>query len=391
MDIKTRCKAIEAEIIALRRDIHRHPELGLKEERTTERIMEELKKLGISCKRMNPTGVLAEIRGMKGESSHCVLLRADMDALPVQEATGLEFASENAGVMHACGHDTHVAMLLGAAKVLSEIRDQFAGTVRLLFQPAEELGCGADMMIAQGAAENVDMAMSMHIFASLPNNVFMMREGPVAAATDKFTIRVRGKQCHGAAPQDGRDAIYAAAAILVQLQTMVSREFKPAEPIVVSVGTFHAGSAFNVISGEAVMEGNCRTFSQEIWEKIPAVMERIAQNTAAALGCTAEVHFDRVTKVVACDKTCCKIMDGAVRKIIDAPEQWKQAPMTLGGEDFGAFSTVVPIAWIQLGADSPYPMHSDKVVLHEEVLFRGAACYAQFAVDALEKLGEAAQ
>lgn len=266
MDIRAMAHEIQPEVVTFRRDIHQNPEEGLKEFRTTKKVAEELEKLGIPYRLTEPTGVIAEITGTKAASSKRVLLRADMDALTIQEETGLPFASQN-GSMHACGHDTHTAMLVGAAKLLSRLRDSFAGTVRLVFQPAEELGVGADLMIAQGAAKDVDMGMALHIASFFPTHVLASRSGAWAAATDKFTIKVTG--CHGAGPNDGADPIYASAAIITQLQTMVSREFRPLDPIVVSVGSIHAGARFNVIPECAVMEGTCRCFDPEIWKQIP--------------------------------------------------------------------------------------------------------------------------
>lgn len=385
MDIKMMAHEIQPEIIAFRRDIHEHPEPGLKEFRTTRKVAAELDKLQIPYRLTEPTGIIAEITGTKGESSKRVLLRADMDALTIQEETGLPFASQN-GFMHACGHDTHTSMLLGAAKLLTRLRDQFAGTVRLVFQPAEELGVGADMMIAQGAAKDVDLGMALHIASFLPPHVLSSKSGPWAAATDKFTIRVIGQGCHGAGPDDGADPICAAAAIISQLQTMVSREFKPIDPVVVSVCSIHGGERFNVIPDDVVMVGTCRCFHPEIWKQIPAVMERIAQNVAAALRCRAEVTFERVTKPLNCDKKAYEILDGTVRKIIQDPSQWEEAPITMGGEDFAAFGECMPIVMAHLGAGPSYPMHSSRVCFQEDAFETGVACYTQFALDALEKL-----
>ena len=386
MTIKEMALEIQEEVVAFRRDIHQHPELSMQEFRTTQKVAEVMDRLGIPYRLTDPTGLVAEIRGTLGESKRCVLLRADMDALNIQEETGLPFSSKNDGVMHACGHDTHTAMLVGAAKILQQLRDRFAGTVRLVFQPSEETGRGADLMITQGAGEGVDMAMSLHINAPWPAGVMKVRKGPVAASTDAFTIKVIGKGCHGAAPHHGADPIYASAAIIQQLQTMVSREFAPIDPVVVSVCQINAGTRFNIIPETAEIIGNCRTYSNRIWEQLPAVMERIATHTAAALRCRAEVTFDRVTKPLCCDAAAVEIMEGSIQKIIDDPSQTGEAPMQMGGEDFASFGACCPIVWVQLGGDGGAPMHSSRVNLDERALPSGVACYAQFAVDALEKL-----
>lgn len=386
MTIKEMARALQPEVVAFRRDLHMHPEISMQEFRTTKQVAAAMDRLGIPYRLTEPTGLIAEIRGTLDEHGKCVLLRADMDALNIQEETGLPFASKNEGVMHACGHDTHTAMLVGAATILQQIRNQFAGTVRLVFQPSEETGKGAELMLAQGAGEGVDMAMAIHIYSPWPTGVMKFRRGPMAASTDAFTVKVTGKGCHGAAPHQGIDPVYASAAIIQQMQTMTSREFPPVEPLVVSVCKLEAGSRFNIIPESAVMEGTCRTYNYDIWQRIPSVMERIASHTAAALRCQAEVTFDRVTQPLICDSTACDIMEQAIQKIIDDPSQYGEAPMQMGGEDFAAFGACAPIVWVQLGANGGAPMHSSQVNFDEDALVNGVACYAQFAVDALERL-----
>lgn len=386
MTIKEMALNIQEDVVAFRRDIHAHPELSMQEFRTTKKVAEVMEQIGIPYRLTEPTGLVAEIKGTLGESKKCVLLRADMDALNIQEETGLPFSSETPGVMHACGHDTHTAMLVGAAKILHQLRDTFAGTVRLVFQPSEETGRGAELMIAQGAGEGVDLAMSMHINSPWPAGVIKVRKGPVAASTDAFTIKVIGKGCHGAAPHQGVDPIYASAAIIQQLQTMVSREFPPVDPMVVSVCQMNAGSRFNIIPESAELIGNCRTYSTDIWEQIPTVMKRIVSYTAEALRCKAEVEIERITKPLVCDAAAVEIMEETIQKIIDDPSQTGEAPMQMGGEDFASFGACCPIVWVQLGGDGGAPMHSSRVNFDESALARGVACYAQFAVDALEKL-----
>lgn len=390
MTIKEMAQAIQPEVVAFRRDLHQHPEPGFQEFRTTQKIAAVMDKLGIPYRLTEPTGLIAEIRGTQKESGRCVLLRADLDALPIQEETDLTFASENEGVMHACGHDTHAAMLVGAAKILNQMRDQFAGTVRCVFQPAEELGKGAEAMMAQGAANGADAGMSLHIYSLWPTGEIKMRRGYAAASTDKFTIKVTGKGCHGAGPDQGVDPIYASAAIIQQLQTMVSREFAPADPVVVSVCRIEGGSRFNIIPETVEMEGTCRAFSREVWEQIPVVMERIVSHTAAALRCTAEVTFDRVTQPLICDSALVDIMEGTIRKIADDASQYGEMPTQMGGEDFAAFGSCIPIVWLQIGAsgEQGVPMHSSKVCFDENAFVYGTACYAQFAVDALEALSQ---
>lgn len=385
MDIKALAHEVQSQVVAFRRDIHQNPETGLQEFRTTQKVCEELDKLGIPYRKTDPTGVIAEIVGTKGPSDHRVLIRADMDALTIDEETGLPFASTN-GLMHACGHDTHTSMLVGAAMVLNQIKDQFAGTARLVFQPAEEIGKGADLMVAQGAAEGVDLGMALHISSDAPTGSLSSTEGPACASADRFVIKVKGRDCHGAQPNAGADSVVAAVAIVMGLQTMVSREFDPMDPIVVTVGSIHAGSRFNVIPGEATLEGTCRSFDHDMWEKIPAVMERVAQNIAVAYKCTAEVTFDRITKPLVGDKAVYELIKGAAQKVVASPDLWIEGSSTMGGEDFASFGEKMPIAMVNLGADGGAPMHSSKVCFHEESFETGVACYAQFVVDALAQL-----
>ena len=224
------------ELVAFRRELHRHPEPSLKEFETTDRICRELDRVGIAYRRMEPTGVVGELKGAKAASDHMVLLRSDMDALEILEQTGLDFPSENSGVMHACGHDTHMTNLLGAVKFLHAHPEEFAGTVRFVFQPAEEIGAGARLMIQQGVMEGVDRAVGMHITPILPLGQVSAMPGECWAACDRIKITVHGKAAHGAMPQNGHDALVAASAIVMALQPLVSRDTDPNTALVLTVG-----------------------------------------------------------------------------------------------------------------------------------------------------------
>ncbi len=388
MDIKKMTNDLLPYIIEFRRDIHQHAEPSMQEFRTSQRVAEELDKIGVSYRMTEPTGVIAEIKGTKGESSHCILLRGDMDALSITEETGLPFTSVNEGIMHACGHDTHTSMLLGAATILNQIKDQFAGTIRFVFQPGEETGQGAVSQIAQGAADGVDLGMALHINSDYKVNEFAICPGYWGAACDKFTIKVTGRTCHGAMPEQGVDAIYCAAAIITQLQTMVSREFPPTEAVVVSVGQINAGSRFNIIAGEAIMEGTCRCFNRDVYNQLPTVMERIASNIAKALRCEAEVTFDRVTQPLVCDEELTALLKNSILKITGDESAIHTEHLAMGGEDFAAFGEYMPITFAKIGGGLSAPMHSNNVVFDESTFPYGMACYVQFALDALEKLNQ---
>ncbi|HIV87320.1 MAG TPA: amidohydrolase, partial [Candidatus Pygmaiobacter gallistercoris] len=287
MDSKKLAADLQDYVVAFRRELHEHPELSNKEFWTTDRIVKELEGMGLTVRRFDPTGACADIVG--GKPGKTVALRADIDALAVKEDTGLPFASKIDGVMHACGHDTHAAMLMGATRALVSIKDQLAGTVRVIFQPAEENVTGARMLVKQGVLDGVDMIFGQHIAGMMPVGAMSTAAGPSAAASDHFVIKVHGKSCHGAMPNTGADATLAAANIVCALQSIVSREIAPAEPAVVTVGQLVSGTAKNIVSGEAEMGGTVRTFSRELRKTMPERIERIAKQVAAAYRCTAEL------------------------------------------------------------------------------------------------------
>ena len=356
--------------------------------RTTDRVCEELDKMGVSYRRCEPTGVIAEIKGNKSESDRVVVLRADMDALSIQEKTGLPFASVNDGFMHACGHDSHTAMLMGAVKVVNQMKDEFSGVVRFLFQPGEETCEGAPAMIKQGAMDNVDYAFGVHIDSMLESGKITGMVGASYAATDRYWIRIAGKTSHGADPAHGIDAAVCGASVVMNLQTMVSREFDPAQPVVVTVGRLQAGTRFNIIPGECEIEGTIRTYSREIHDKLPEIVERIAKNTAQALRCTAEVEYHKITEVLYNDEEAFEIGKKAAEKV--CADCFKKATPTMGGEDFAFYTDHCKAAFFNLGArvadDSKVvPMHHECMMLDESAFERGVALYAQVAMDALSK------
>ena len=275
--------------IEMRRWFHQHPEESTKEVRTAERIRAELDRAGIPWRPCGlGTGTLARIEG--AQPGRTILLRGDIDALSVNEETGLPYASEVPGVMHACGHDCHISMLLTAAMIVNEIRDRLKGTIVFAFQPAEELGLGARAMIEEGALEGVDACFGMHVWSDYPAGTVALRKGPMMASGDQFKIHVRGKSTHGAQPQLGADALIMGAAIAQNLQTIVSRETYPGDTAVVTVGKFHSGTRFNVVAGTAELEGTTRTFSPAVRDRFEEQITRIARSTAEAMRGTADVE-----------------------------------------------------------------------------------------------------
>ncbi len=370
-------------LIAMRRDLHENPEPSFGEFRTTEKIEEKLNELGIPYRKLDPTGAIAEIKG--GKPGKLVALRADIDALSITEKTDLPFKSKNDGFMHACGHDTHTSMLMTAAKMLNENKDEIAGTVRLIFQPAEEVASGAKKTIEQGALEGVDMIFGMHNFPQVPAGVLAVGVGATMAAADLIKIKVTGKAGHGAMPNTAVDATVAAAAVVMNLQTMVSREIPPSQAVVVTIGQLTSGSRFNIISGEATMEGTVRSFNREIHNSLPAMMERIVKNTAAALGCEAEVEYNMMTEVLINDDTAAEYGRDAALKVAENEALVTNMAPTMGGEDFAEYTVFAPAEFIGLGVGGEFPLHSDYYVADENALKTGAAWYAQVAFDYLEK------
>ena len=388
MDIRALAEKYEGYIIEQRRWFHAHPELSWEEFGTTDHIQEELEKMGLEVHRFEGRpGCTAMIYGGKAvPGAKTVALRADIDALPVEEKTGLSFASENPGVMHACGHDNHMAMLLGAAKILCEVKDELEGNVKLLFQAAEETCFGAEYYVQQGVLDGVDAIYGQHIWAGLEALYLNVQPGVRMASCDNFTITVEGSSTHGSTPHLGTDAIVAAASIIMNIQTIVSRNNDPLNALVVSIGEIHGGQRFNILANKVVMEGTCRTHSREMRGKIEPLLRRICEDTAAAFGAKAELKYDAFPSPVINDHDDLNQIahDAAVK--LYGEEGIKEMPRVMGSEDFAYFMDVVPGIFGFLGsrdAEHQASNHNDCYDVPEDVLKRGAAMYAQFAADYL--------
>lgn len=387
MNVRELAEKYESYIIERRRYYHTCPELSGQEVETAKSLKADLEAMGVEvemCKNCN--GLVGTIRG--GKPGKTVALRADIDALSVVEETGLPFASKNEGAMHACGHDNHIAMLLGGAKILTEIKDQMPGTVKLLFQPAEEVATGAKSMIAEGVLEGVDAIYGAHIWGDFDAPLFDASAGNRMACCDGFTIEVEGVSTHGSSPHLGTDGIVAAAAIIQELQSYVSRNNNPLNPCVVTVGTINGGQRFNIIANKVVLEGTVRTFSRETLATIQGDMQRIVSNTAAAFGATANVtKYSHMTPPLINDnEELNKIAQDAVVKLY-GEDALGHLPTMMGSEDYAFFMEKVPGIYCFLGsrdAEHHYINHHEKYDVPEDVLKRGAAMYAQFAFDFLE-------
>ncbi|MFL0249591.1 M20 family metallopeptidase [Clostridium neuense] len=388
MSTLEKAEEIKEWIIDIRRDFHMHPEPSYEEFRTSNAIADKLQELGIEVKRVGKTGVLGTIVGK--EPGKVIALRADIDALSVEEKTGLSFSSKNPGFMHACGHDTHAAMLLGAAKILSSMKDELKGTVKFIFQPAEEANGGAKSMVDGGVLENpkVDMVVGMHIFSMLDKGYIVAQEGSFMASVDQWKLNINGKSCHGSSPWEGHDAIVCAAAVINGLQTIVSRVNDARNPIVINVGTMNAGERFNVVPGKAALTGANRTFSKYSREMMPKWMEKVIKSTCEAYDCTYDFEYTWGCNITENSKEVTDFVKKSVSKIV-GENKVIGADKIMGSEDFGEYSSKVPGMIMILGGGNKekgicYSQHSNHFMIDEDSLPTGAASYAQVVVDFLQ-------
>lgn len=368
----------------IRRDLHRHPELALQEYRTAERIEEELTKLGISHTRVGETGVLGVLNGsLPGVA--VVALRADIDALPIRETNDVDYRSQTPGVMHACGHDAHTASLLGAARVLSEVRESFGGQVRFLFQPAEETGGGARDFLSSGALKDVGRVFGLHCAPDLPLGTVGLTPGPNNAAVDLFRIEIHGKSAHVSVPQQGADALYAASAVVVAIQSLVTRRTSPTEPVLIGIGKLTAGTAYNAVAEYAELEGTTRTVNGATRSGLREQIDETAKKIAALSGAEADVRWTDVTPALVNDPTACREVK-AVAEALGA-HVITNRPLSLGGDNFAEYLNAVPGCYAYLGtADPARPetrsgLHCGGFDLDEDALVTGAALYAGAALN----------
>lgn len=386
MNFLDEAKGVEDDMIEVRRRVHQTPELAYHEFKTAKLVARRLRSLGIDVREgVGGTGVVGMLKGAK--RGKVVALRADMDALPVKEASDVEFKSKIDGVMHACGHDTHVAMLLGAAAILAKNKERLHGTVKFFFQPAEEQGGrgGAKPMIEDGAMVNpkVDYVFGLHISNRVPSGAFGIRSGAAMAAPDSFTLRIVGKGGHGSAPQETIDPVYIAAHVILALQGISSRAIDPVKPFVISVGSIHAGTKENIIPDEALLQGTIRTLDEETRKRAKALVSKVAQNTCRTFGAQCGVEFEEdAYPVTINDPKVTPRVASLLRRIAGTKLVWMDP--VLGGEDVSRFLQKAPGTFFYLGTKNEskgcvYPNHSSRFKVDEDVLKYGAAALALVA------------
>ncbi|MCS7099062.1 MAG: M20 family metallopeptidase [Sulfolobales archaeon] len=377
-------KSLSSYVIEIRRDIHAHPELKYEEYRTSRLVEEELRKLGFEVLRVAGTGVVGV---MNFGGGRVVALRADMDALPIQEESDVPYKSRTPGKMHACGHDAHVAMLLGAARVLSSIREKLVGTVKLVFQPAEEGGAGAKKIVEEGALDDVSAIFGLHVWSELPSGVIATRKGPANASSTSILIRIRGLGGHAAHPELTRDPTVPAVDIYNAIQKIVSRSVDPFTPLVVSTPRFEASRAGNVIPDVVEIYGTIRAFDMSIRDRVLERIEKVVKHYAAAWDCEGSVE----------------VVGTPYPPVVNTPElaefalsvasklgPTSEAPMSMGAEDFSFYLQKAPGTFIILGIRNEgkgivYPHHHPKFDVDEEVLWKGTALHTLLAYNYLVK------
>jgi amidohydrolase len=382
--------ALKNYTIERRRDIHRHPELGFEETRTAKIVSETLADLGLEVTTgIAETGVVGILKG--NTEAPVLLLRFDMDALPILEETGADYASENSGKMHACGHDSHVAVGLSVAKLLAKHQEELQGTIKFVFQPAEEGGGGAEKMVKQGILDHpkVDYSMAMHVWNDKPVGWYALTPGPMMAGAEIFSVKITGKGGHGAAPHQSVDPVVAVAQIITALQTISSRNINPLESAVVSVCKVDAGSAFNIIPQEVSFSGTIRTFKPEVFETVRERFEKIITGIAESMGCDADIQIERVTFPVRNDPNMVALMTEVV-KDIDPDSIIDAAHQTMGSEDFSFMMQDIPGCFVMVGSANhekglDYGHHHPKFDIDESCLPYAVALMAQGAVEILSQ------
>lgn len=379
----------QAYLVSLRRYFHQNPELSMQEYRTAQRIEEELNAVGIPTRRVGETGVLGVLHGKQGGGKK-IVLRADIDALPIQDSKTVSYTSCNPGVMHACGHDAHAASLLGAARALKRLEDTFGGEVDFVFQPGEEYGKGAVIFLKSGLLEGAQRSFGVHVQSDLPVGQVAMSSGPENASVDHFTIRVKGKRAHISTPELGVDALHVAAQIVVALQQITTRLVSPTDPALIGVGVLRAGEGYNIVAQDAVIEGTVRCFSPETRALVSRKIEEVAANTAAMLGASVQVELESFTCALINDPVVYTETVPVVEKVV-GPGNLRGKELSMGGDDMAEIIAKIPGVYAFVGSGSPEKPgsqaahHTAEFDVHEDCLPIAASLYTEFALAQLGK------
>ena len=378
--IDKQAEQIHEELIKWRRKIHKNPELGFKEYETANFIAKKLKEFGIEHKRVCETGIVGLIEGAKPGKT--LAIRADIDALALTEENDVSYKSTNEGVMHACGHDAHTTILLGTAKILAQYQDKFKGNIKLIFQPAEEGPGGAKPMIEAGVLKNpdVDYIIGLHVNPNLKSGRVGLKEGRMQAAPDYFKIKILGKGGHGARPQETVDPIVIGSQIVSGIQQLKSRESDTLKPLVISIGSFHSGEAFNAIPSEAVLTGTVRSFDNELRKKIKKRMEEIVQNITKAYQADYKFEYSFEYPPLYNNKELNDLMSQVVIENLGEETLYEIPEPSMGGEDFAYFTQEIPGLYMRLGTRNEKkgtvnPLHSANFNLDEDILTQGVKLF----------------
>jgi len=385
-DIKKDIERLTPKLIEWRRDFHRFPEVAFREKRTAKVLKDFLEGLGLPVRSMAKTGLRADLQGQRGGKT--VALRTDIDALPLQEENDSDYKSENPGVMHACGHDGHMAIILGVAKILVEKKDRFKGNVTFLFQPSEELPPGgAKPMVEEGALEGVDAVFGLHLWQNLPTGKIGVVKGPMMAAADNFSMTVSGKAGHGSMPHQTVDPILVASQIVCNVQSIVSRNVDPLKPAVVSFGVIKGGTINNIIPEEVLLKGTVRSFDPEIQELAERRLYRIVEDTCRAFGAEGEFVYERGYPVLVNHAADVDFLLEVVKETLGENRIVDFDPI-MGGEDFAYYLQKVPGAFFFFGSGNgrDYPHHHPKFDIDERALPEAALLMANLALQYLEKM-----
>jgi amidohydrolase len=387
MDVKSLVHKQRDFIVSVRRELHRIPEPAYTEQKTSSAVADHLRKEGFDVR----TGIAKfGVAGLMdtGKAGPTLMMRADMDALPISEKTGLPFASTHEGAMHACGHDAHMAMVIGAAKVLNGIRDNLKGAVKFIFQPAEEGPGGAKPMIDEGVMENpkVDYALGCHLWPGSPEGTILVKAGTIMAAMNRFDIRILGSEGHGAMPHLCVDALEVGTQVVNALQRIVCRHMNPLKPCVVTVGAFHAGSAFNIIPGEAHLSGTTRTFDLEVWNSWEDRMRRIIKGVCDSMGARFELEFEFGYPPTVNDPFMSDLVRRCAAEVVGS-DKVLEPELTMGGEDMSYYLQRAKGCFFFLGVGRPggATIHNAKFDFNEDVLLSGVETYCRAAMELLSR------